>query len=137
MTEVFAECDGGRSVSAIYPTLKQRWIQRDGMRYRAVGDCAVRAVSVAYGIGYDEAFRLLDARQDGVVIDFADFLTGVVINGWRIKRVKKMEPVGRFICTERGGRHVVAYIDGVRHDLVNPGTTPIREVWELTRCTFG
>jgi hypothetical protein len=44
---VFVEHDGGRSGSAIYPTLKRRWIQRGRIRCKMVGDCAVRAVSVA------------------------------------------------------------------------------------------
>jgi hypothetical protein len=123
MSDTFVKCDGGHSVSFIYPTLKQRWIQRDRIRYRAVGDCAVRAVSAAYGISYDEAFRILDARQDGVVLGFADRLKDRV---WRIERVKKLEPVGRFLCTERRGRHVVAYIDGVRYDLVLINTAWLR-----------
>jgi hypothetical protein len=130
--KLFVEHDGGRAQSAIYPTLKERRIQRDGMRYRAVGDCAVRAVSIAFGISYDHAFDLLDAAQDGSVRGFERTIMGKVINGWRLSPVKEMTKSGRYICTECRGGHVVAYIDGVRYDLV-PGASRIKEVWAVER----
>ena len=33
------------------------------MRFKLVQDCAVRAVSTAFGIDYDHAFRLLEADE--------------------------------------------------------------------------
>ena len=130
----FVESDGGRSASAIYPTLKTRWIQRDGMRCRMVGDCAVRAVAVAFGISYDEAFRILDAGPDGCARDFASKTENMVINGWRLRSAKEMTGRGRYICTERRGGHVVAYIDGARHDLVL-GQSAISKTWALIPWT--
>jgi hypothetical protein len=102
------------------------------MRYRAVGDCAVRAVSVAYGIGYDEAFRILDAEADGTVQDFHRKIGGAVINGWRLLSAAGLLTTGRFICAERRGGHVVAYIDGVRYDLAGARCPGARSgIWAL------
>jgi hypothetical protein len=36
----FVKCDGGRSLSTIYPTLKPRWVRRDGVRFKLVQDCS-------------------------------------------------------------------------------------------------
>lgn len=128
MSDGFIQCDGGRSNSVIYPTLKTRWIRRGGMRCKMVGDCAVRAVAVAFSISYDEAFRALDAGPDGCVRDFDRKIGNQIINGWRLCSVKKMTGSGRFICTECRGGHVVAYIDGVRYDRI-PGQSPISKIW--------
>lgn len=128
----FVDSDGGRSESAIYPTLKKRWVQRDGMRCRMVGDCVVRAVAVAFDISYDEAFRILDAGPDGGVWDFHDKIGNMVINGWQLRPVKEMTASGRYIRTERRGGHVVAYIDGVRHDTTT-AQSPISKIWALVR----
>ena len=90
------------------------------------------AVVVAFGISYDEAFRILDAGPDGCVWDFPSKIGNMVINGWQMRSVKEMTASGRYICTKRGGRHVVAYIDGVRHDSVS-GQSPISKTWALVR----
>jgi len=138
----FVKCDGGRSTSTIYPTLKPRWIRRDGMRFKLVQDCCVRAISVACGISYDDAFDVMEAEPDGAVIDYERKLGGRIVNGWRIDLIKrwhtpmtrnefpKLFPSGRFLCGEHGGRHLVAYIDGVRYD------EGLRELWRMVN-TWG
>ena len=116
-------------------------VQRDGFRSDIIADCVVRAVAVAFDISYDEAFRILDAEPDGSVYDFHQKLADEVINGWRLRLVEKWKrpddwqrvfpfPKGRFICTERGSRHVVAYIDNVRYDTVC-SQSPISKIWAL------
>jgi hypothetical protein len=124
------QTDGGRSGSAIYPTLKQRVIQRGGMRWKTVGDCAVRAVAIAFDIPYDEAFRLLDAKKDGVVYGFQDKIADRVVNGWRLRPAKKLTDSGRYLCLECRGGHVTTYIDGARHDMVE-NQTPVSKVWAV------
>lgn len=84
----FVQCDGGRSLSTIYPTLKGRWARREGMRFRWVQDCAVRAVSTACAIDYDHAFEILEAEDDGSVRDYVEKIEGKTINGWEIEPLK-------------------------------------------------
>jgi hypothetical protein len=141
----FVKCDGGRSSSTIYPTLKGRWVRRDGMRFRWVQDCAVRAVSTACDIDYDHAYEILEAEDDGSAFDCGEKIEGKTINGWKIEPFKswsakmtriefpKLFPVGRFICSEHCGRHLVAYIDGVRYDEgLRPDLWRMVESWKLT-----
>jgi hypothetical protein len=139
----FVKCDGGRSLSTIYPTLKPRWVRRDGMRFKLVQDCAVRAVSIACDIDYDRAFEILEAEDDGSVCDYPEKLEGETINGWTIRnsgsskitRIEfpKLFPIGRFLCVEHGGRHLVAYIDGVRYDEgLRPELWQMVEIWKLS-----
>ena len=141
----FVKCDGGRSLSTIYPTLKGRRIQREGMRFTLVQDCAVRAVSTAFGISYDHAYEILEAEDDGSVLDYGEKIEGKAINGWKIELLNswprkmtriefpKLFPVGRFLCAEHGWRHVVAYIDGVRYDEgLRPEIWRMVEIWKLT-----
>jgi hypothetical protein len=141
------QCDGGRSTSTIYSTLKGRRITRSGMRFRLVQDCVVRAISVACGIQYDDAFRFLDAEPCGAVWDYVLKIEGKTINGWHIdllrrwpSRMTRVEfaerfPVGRFLCSEHGENHLVAYIDGVRYDEgLPPKAWHITRTWALTRA---
>ena len=83
------QCDGGRSTSTIYPTLKGRRVTRSGMRFRLVQDCVVRAISVACGIQYDDAFRFLDAEPCGAVWDYVLKIEGKTINGWHIDLLRR------------------------------------------------
>jgi hypothetical protein len=129
----FLQSDGGRSESAIYPTLKKIWIRRGGMRWKMVGDCAVRAVAVTFGLSYDEAFRLLDADSNGSVRGFERKIGNRIINGWQLRPAKELTEDGRCICTEYRGGHVVAYIDGVRYDTV-PGQSRISRIWAVVQA---
>jgi hypothetical protein len=129
----FVQSDGGRSESAIYPTLKKIWIRRGGMRWKMMGDCAVRAVAVTFDLSYDEAFCLLDALPNGCVGSFERKIGNKVINGWQLRPVCQMAESGRYICTECRGGHVVAYIDGVRYDTV-PGRSRISRIWAVVQA---
>ncbi len=142
----FVKCDGGRSASAMYPTLKPLWMRRDGMRFKLVQDCCIRAVSVACEISYDEAFHMLEAEPDGAVLGYDSKLENRVVNGWRITLVKewrstvtrhefpRLFPAGRFLCSEHGNRHLVAYIDGVRYGEGLPlERWRMSKIWGLSR----
>jgi hypothetical protein len=143
----FVKCDGGRSLSTIYPTLRGRWVRREGMRFKLVQDCAVRAVSTAFGISYDHAYEILEAEDSGGVWDCPEKLEGETINGWTIRpysrpskmtriEFSKLFPSGRFVCVEHGGRHLVAYIDGVRYDEgLPPDLWRMSEIWKLVPVT--
>jgi hypothetical protein len=146
----FVKCDGGRSLSTIYPTLKPKWVRRDGMRFKLVQDCAVRAVSIACEIDYDTAYEILEAEDDGSVFYYTEKIEGKTINGWNIKpfnswsskmtRIEfpKLFPTGRFICSEHGGSHLVAYIDGTRYDEgLPPDIWRMVETWKLTAAHQG
>jgi hypothetical protein len=102
------------------------------MRWKMVGDCAVRAVAVTFDLSYDEAFCLLDALPNGCVRSFERKIGNKVTNGWQLRPVCQMAESGRYICTECRGGHVVAYIDGVRYDTV-PGQSPTRGFGLLCR----
>jgi hypothetical protein len=123
----FVKTDGGRAQS------RRRRSKIDR------GDCTVRAVAIACGISYDEAIDVLNPDGSGTSIVNGRFLFDHVmadstINGWRFEWISfptvkgqprmnsptfsRQFPVGRFICVE--ANHVVAWIDGVRHDLFAP-----------------
>jgi len=54
------------------------------VRFKLVQDCAVRAVSTAFGIDYDHAFEILEAEDSGGVFDCPEKIEGETINGWTI-----------------------------------------------------
>jgi hypothetical protein len=135
MTRLFVLTDGGRSQS------KRRRSKIDR------GDCTVRAVAIACDITYDVAIDVLNPDGTGTAIAdgqllFDHVMANATIAGWRFEWISfpavkgrrrmnsltfaKQFPVGRFICKE--ARHVVAFIDGVRHDLFQP---------YAARCFYG
>lgn len=114
----FRQTDGGRALSR---------------RPRQTKDCTVRALALARGLSYDEAYDLLMAAGRGCSRGFhlGDWLK---VQSWAkktsfqaIKGQKRMNPVrfcaehptGTFIC--KAAKHVFAVIDGV---LLDDGIVP-------------
>jgi len=101
-----------------------RWVYDDGGRWdagyrpRHVGDCVIRAVSIATQKPYDEVYRALGKRRL-----YHPYLTalgwGYVPIGGRRARLDHAElPRGRLVVEI--SRHLVAVIDDVIHDTYQP-----------------
>jgi len=120
----YIRCDAGRSKSR---------------RPRQKNDCTVRALALARGLGYDDAYERLKAagRDCGQRFDLGRWLGG---QAWATKipfpaikgqprmtpaDFRRRYPVGTYIC--RVSKHVFVFIDGVVHD-----DAPLRD----DRCIY-
>ncbi len=102
-------------------------------RPKAKNDCTVRAIALAFCLGYDDSYDLLAraGRKSGQGFEFSDWINrGEVINKRRalkrshpaVRGETRMNPVkfcdeysrGIYIC--KTAKHVFAVINGVVHD---------------------
>ena len=107
---------------------------------RRVNDCTVRAIGLALGISWDEAYQYLSeyARRQAIMPDevayIDEFLTEHFqkICGCRtgesltVGEFVKHNPVGTFLITMNG--HITCCIDGCIYDTFNPSD---RIVWDI------
>jgi hypothetical protein len=139
-------------------TISCRWVFDDGGRAEAgfsgkAGDCVARALAIAGGMSYGEAYRVLAqaneaaghprSARNGVgrtvfepVFNQYGFTwtpTMKVGSGCRVHLRREELPEGRIIA--RLSRHLVAVIDGVIRDTFDPsrgGTRCVYGYWTLT-----
>lgn len=125
----FHQTDGGRSLSK---------------RPRQNNDCTVRAVALAFGWSYDQAYDWLAAegRECSRGFHLDEFLAergAKQISFPAVRGQRRMNPAtfcdqfktGRYIC--RVAKHVFAVIDGVVHDsLEQRPDRCIYKAWEIT-----
>lgn len=112
---------------------------------RTVGDCAVRAVSVALGVDWEQAYDLItDAGYAMGDMPSSNSVWGAVLrqNGFyrqplpdscpdcfSVKDFCKENPKGTFVLGT--GTHVVTAIDGNYYDVWDSGDETIAYVWYL------
>ena len=100
-----------------------------------VGDCAVRAVSKALGVSWDEAHDMLSemSKQMGTIMNDNDVISAVLrMHGfykenfpwtcrdcYTVKEFARDNPVGTYVVGT--GSHVVAVIDGDYYDSWDSG----------------
>ena len=106
--------DGGRSLSK---------------RPRQKNDCTVRALAIARGLSYDDAYDILKnaGRSCSRGFHFPDWMASQVwgrkISFPAVKGQRRMNPAafvvafpnGRYIC--QVAKHIFAVVDGVVHDI--------------------
>lgn len=107
-------------------------------RGRRVNDCTVRAVSLATGLSWDEAYVELSkfAQAQAIMPDDVIYINEYLerhfdkVCGCRGKNISVEEfvekhPYGTFLITMNG--HITCCIDGCIYDTFNPGN---RMVWD-------
>lgn len=135
------------------------WVFNDGGRADAgyngtAGDCACRALSIATGMSYKDAYKMINeyAKHERVSKrkkSISNARTGVYVNtfkkimkdlGWRWKATMQIGsgchthlradelPSGKIICNV--SKHFVAVIDGVINDTYDCSR-------DGTRCVYG
>lgn len=108
-----------------------------------VGDCAVRAVSKALGISWDEAHDMLSAmsKQMGTIMNDNDVISAVLrMHGfykenlpctgrdcYTIREFARDNPVGTYVVGT--GSHVVAVINGDYYDSWQSGDESVLFYW--------
>lgn len=108
---------------------------------RTVGDCAVRAVSKALGINWDEAHDLLSdmSKSMGTIMNDNDVISAVLrMNGFYKERIPcadcytvrdfaRDNPRGTYVLGT--GSHVVTVIDGNYYDSWPSGDESVIYFW--------
>lgn len=139
--------------------MMMEWVYDDGGRAEAgykgtAGDCGCRALSIATGMGYKEAYDLINeyakkertgkrkkgissARNGVYTATYRRIMDGL---GWKWKATMRIGsgctthlraeelPKGRIICNV--SKHFVAVVDGVIHDTYDCSR-------DGTRCVYG
>lgn len=108
---------------------------------RHVNDCTVRAIGLAFGLTWDEAFVYLSeyARKYAIMPDEVQYIDnflkahfdkvcGCNLDGQRITvgEFVELNPVGTYLITMNG--HITCCIDGCIYDTFNPSE---RIVWDV------
>lgn len=103
---------------------------------RITGDCAVRAIAMAFGISWLEAYRLLakEGELQGALPDEVETIDAVIMQkGWRVfafdgksvtvAKFAESNPKGKFLAILKG--HAVTIIDGDYYDRWDSGKQKI------------
>ena len=104
------------------------------------GDCSVRAVSLALGVSWEDAYWMM-AIQGAIMCDMPsgnDVWGEVLIKHGYVKRpVGGIVTAGEFADDHPSGRyvlgmegHVAAVIDGVLYDIWDSGDEIVTDIWE-------
>ena len=111
---------------------------------RKVNDCTVRALSLAYGVSWDEAFDILSdlAQFQATMLDDIDHIDDYLRHNSKIiySRTNKdltvgefadTHPVGVYLITMRG--HITCCIDGCIYDTFDPSDRIIWNIYEVKK----
>ena len=89
-----------------------------------INDCTIRAISVAQGISWDEAYKKLSnaARRKGLMMDSAEFIEDYLDSRYHrtcnynmtVGEFLKMHKHGIFLITMPG--HITVIKDGILYD---------------------
>lgn len=111
---------------------------------RKVNDCTVRALSLAYGVSWDEAFDILSdlAQFQATMLDDIDHIDDYLHHNSKIiySRTNKdltvgefadAHPIGVYLITMRG--HITCCIDGCIYDTFDPSDRIIWNIYEVKK----
>lgn len=111
---------------------------------RKVNDCTVRALSLAYGVSWDEAFDILSdlAQFQATMLDDIDHIDDYLRHNSKIiySRTNKdltvgefadAHPIGVYLITMRG--HITCCIDGCIYDTFDPSDRIIWNIYEVKK----
>ena len=110
---------------------------------RSVGDCAVRAISAAFGISWERAFDILadNARQMcdmpssdsvwGATLRMMGYVREAVNDRMTVEEFAEENPNGIFVAKTNG--HVVCVRDGVVYDSWDSSQEDVIYVWKRDR----
>ena len=120
-----------------------RYFNNNPLDRNTVGDCAVRAVSKALGISWDDAHDLLAdmSKQMGTIMNDNDVISAVLrMNGfykenlpctnrvcYSIRDFARDNPIGTYVVGT--GSHVVTIINGSYYDAWNSGDESVIYFW--------
>lgn len=134
----------------LYPMLCHDGGRKESKRSKQRNDCTVRALAIATGIPYDEAYDLLAAagRKSGSGFNIKKWAPTASVNNFGFKWIafpavsgqRRMNPMT--FCKQystrtyiaRVAKHVFAVIDGVIYDTHEPrADCCIYGVWEIIK----
>lgn len=105
-----------------------------------INDCTIRAISVAEGISWDEAYEELStqARRKGLMMDSVEFIEYYLDKNYRrlnlpknltVQDVIEEFPRGTYLVTMNG--HITIIRDGIVYDTFDCRERIIKNVWEV------
>lgn len=105
-----------------------------------INDCTIRAISVAEGISWDEAYEELStqARRKGLMMDSVEFVESYLdkhykrVNlpkGLTVQDIAEDFSSGTYLVTMKG--HITIVKDGIVFDTFDCRDRLVRDVWKV------
>lgn len=108
-----------------------------------INDCTIRAISVAKGISWDEAYEELStqARRKGLMMDSAEFIEGYLDKEYSricpremtVAEFLNKHLIGTYLITMKG--HITVIKDGILYDTFDCSDRIMWCAWHIPKGT--